>query len=609
MAGSKPRSESLAERSAERNRRCVAVTDEYNTTDTVVKVEEESSTNAKFGAVVRNEKEESAASKIAGGAKAFYENIGDMIKSRAKKKEYARKRAERIAESKRNEEAEKADFLAGRITEKEPLEKPEKEIYIPVEVKEDEKQKGFGEVVRKRAGASRKKDASFAEKVADVLSDKSKTKALSVAAVLLALVIFVTVIFANFANVYEYKFGETTVRVENPERVEAVINKINEEFKVSFGDDAVLFALSEEFDKHFAKRGGYSSDEEIRKAVLKTSSELYEMHVIYIGETAIAGVSSEETAKRAIEEFKNQFTGGNEDVTYTTDKKMYSVCEMAPASLLMSDVDMVVKMLNGSKSKQVYVVEEGDVLSSIAYNFDMSVAELKALNNLEDDELDIGDELLVAAYEPIINVTTVQTVTVKEVIPYEEERVDDSSRYVGSDKVTTYGEEGEKEIVKTVTKVNGKVENEEILSETVLKEPVTQVIRVGTKKRPAGVGTASFITPARGYISSRYGSRSRGFHTGLDIAGSYGSPIVAADHGKVIFAGWSGGYGYMVKIDHQNGYVTYYAHNSKLTVKAGDIVTKGEVIAYMGSTGNSTGNHCHFEILKNGSTQNPERYI
>ncbi len=609
MAGSKPRSESLAERSAERNRRCVAVTDEYNTGDTVMEVKEESSTNAKFGAVVRSEKEESSVSKIAGGAKAFCENVGDMIKTRAKKKEYARKRAERILESKRNEEAEKADFLAGRITEKEPLEKPEREIYIPVEVKEEPK--GFGEVVRKREGAYSKKknDSSFAEKMAGVLSDKSKTKALSVAAVLLVAVIFVTVVFANFANVYEYKLGDATIRVENPERVQAVLNKINEEFKLSFGDDAVPFDLPDDFDKRFAKRGGYSSDEEIRDAILKTNSELYEMHVIYIGETAIAGVSSEEDAKRAIEEFKNQFTGGSEDVEYTTDKKMYSVCEMAPASLLMSDVDMVVKMLNGSKSKQVYVVEEGDVLGSIAYNFDMSVSELKALNNLEDDELDIGDELLVAAYEPIINVTTVQTVTVKEVIAYEEERVDDSSRYVGSNKVTTYGEEGEKEIVKTVTKVNGKVENEEILSETVIKEPVTQVMLVGTKKRPAGVGTANFITPARGYISSRYGSRSRGFHTGLDIAGSYGSPIVAADHGKVIFAGWSGGYGYMVKIDHQNGYVTYYAHNSKLTVKAGDIVSKGEVIAYMGSTGNSTGNHCHFEILKNGSTQNPEKYI
>ena len=84
---------------------------------------------------------------------------------------------------------------------------------------------------------------------------------------------------------------------------------------------------------------------------------------------------------------------------------------------------------------------------------------------------------------------------------------------------------------------------------------------------------------------------------------------MAADGGEVIYAGWMGSYGYLVQIDHQNGYVTYYAHNSKLLVSVGDKVYKGEHIAEMGSTGRSTGNHCHFEVRYKGERQNPMNYL
>jgi murein DD-endopeptidase MepM/ murein hydrolase activator NlpD len=120
----------------------------------------------------------------------------------------------------------------------------------------------------------------------------------------------------------------------------------------------------------------------------------------------------------------------------------------------------------------------------------------------------------------------------------------------------------------------------------------------------------SLIEPAQGTISSRFGIRTRDNHKGLDIANSSGSPIRAAATGTVTYASYnSGGYGNLVIISHGNGIQTYYGHNSKLYVTVGQTVSQGDVIAAMGSTGMSTGPHCHFEIRINGVAQNPQNYV
>ncbi len=120
------------------------------------------------------------------------------------------------------------------------------------------------------------------------------------------------------------------------------------------------------------------------------------------------------------------------------------------------------------------------------------------------------------------------------------------------------------------------------------------------------------VVPVTGRITSRFGaveSIRDHTHKGIDIAATRGTPILATASGTVTFAGWSGGYGYLVKIDHGNGVETYYGHCSKLYVSAGDTVEAGEQIAAVGSTGNSTGNHLHFEIRLNGKQVNPQTYV
>ncbi len=120
------------------------------------------------------------------------------------------------------------------------------------------------------------------------------------------------------------------------------------------------------------------------------------------------------------------------------------------------------------------------------------------------------------------------------------------------------------------------------------------------------------VVPVTGRITSRFGaveSIRDHTHKGIDIAATRGTPILATASGKVSFAGWSSGYGYLVKIDHGNGVETYYGHCSKLYVSAGDTVEAGEQIAAVGSTGNSTGNHLHFEIRLDGKQVNPQTYV
>ncbi len=122
----------------------------------------------------------------------------------------------------------------------------------------------------------------------------------------------------------------------------------------------------------------------------------------------------------------------------------------------------------------------------------------------------------------------------------------------------------------------------------------------------------SLIRPVSGIITSRFGERSSirsSVHTGLDLATSSGTPIAAAASGTVTFSGWKGSYGNLLVISHGNGVQTYYAHCSKLYVSAGTQVSQGQTIAAVGSTGNSTGPHLHFEVRVNGVAYNPERYL
>ena len=150
---------------------------------------------------------------------------------------------------------------------------------------------------------------------------------------------------------------------------------------------------------------------------------------------------------------------------------------------------------------------------------------------------------------------------------------------------------------------------------TVAKNKTTSVGSVNTATTIAGGKVSlgiSLARPVSGIISSRFGARSSirsSAHTGLDIATSTGTPVLAAASGTVTFSGRKGSYGNLLVITHSNGVQTYYGHWSKLYVSAGTTVTQGQTVAAVGSTGNSTGPHLHFEIRVNGVAYNPQNYL
>jgi len=151
------------------------------------------------------------------------------------------------------------------------------------------------------------------------------------------------------------------------------------------------------------------------------------------------------------------------------------------------------------------------------------------------------------------------------------------------------------------------------IAQAKIEKKVASLIEQDEKtKKPIVNGVLLAVTPVQGRITSRYGhvsSRRSGAHTGTDIACAYGTPIKAVASGTVTFSGWNGSYGKIIKISHGNGVETWYAHCSELYATVGQHVNAGDVIAAVGSTGNSTGNHLHLEIRLNGSTLNPQRYL
>lgn len=147
----------------------------------------------------------------------------------------------------------------------------------------------------------------------------------------------------------------------------------------------------------------------------------------------------------------------------------------------------------------------------------------------------------------------------------------------------------------------------------VAKENTVEKLNIDTTESIADINGIKVATlPVTGIISSRYGVSSKirvSTHTGLDIAATTGTPIKVVADGTITFAAYSGSYGYLVKVDHGNGVETWYGHTSKMLVKEGQAVKAGNTIALVGSTGNSTGPHLHFEVRINGEHVNPQKYL
>ena len=203
-----------------------------------------------------------------------------------------------------------------------------------------------------------------------------------------------------------------------------------------------------------------------------------------------------------------------------------------------------------------------------------------------------------------------------EVIPFETVYIDVDTMYIGTESVECAGENGLKSVTYELSyDANGNYIGQTAISESVITEPISRVIHVGTAVIPEAKPTGTFSWPCkqpRG-VSSYYGWRDLygrpDFHLGIDIPDAKGSDIWAADGGTVTFTGYTPSYGYNIIIEHSNGFSTLYAHLDSISVKEGDKVYPRQSIGTMGATGVAYGTHLHFEVRIDNQTVDPMKYL
>lgn len=375
-----------------------------------------------------------------------------------------------------------------------------------------------------------------------------------------------------------------------------------------------------------------SNAQMISEGIISKSGESYVRACgVYINGEFICAVKNESDAVAVFSKILAPYEAKAEEGTMVSfvEEIEYIQGYYKENSDLIWDTTKLQDMLSGPKSEAKYHrVGKGDTQASVAKQYGLTRKQLRALNPGKDfSDFSSIKRLLVAEEESYVRVKVMKTRTRKVSIPYETIEKQSSSLAKGTKKTSQNGAYGQKVITELVTYINGEISYTSFLSEKITKNPVNKIVLIGTKtySSPVYGGTVTsrgFTWPTRGAysISSRYGYRNPGisgwgFHGGIDIiryGGSSGIPVVASASGTVVtaYSGWSG-YGHTVVINHGNGITTRYAHMQpgSICVRAGQYVYQGQQIGRIGSTGNSTGPHLHFEVLVYGRKVNPLNYV
>lgn len=378
-----------------------------------------------------------------------------------------------------------------------------------------------------------------------------------------------------------------------------------------------------EYQNLRVKKGNLLEQNLSEQKLERLISTYVEGYSLNIGDESIAILSSKEELEQVLKSYQEHYTKPSEN-NKVSSVEFSENLETKPVEVQVKEIapseDVLNLLIEGKKTTKDYVVQSNDSWWLIARKNDMKTKEVLAGNPgmTEDSTLQIGQTVNLVSVQPYLTVISKGTYTGTETIPFDVTSKTDYSLASGQTVVKQQGSDGSKTVTYAYVQKNGQSVEKTILEETVTQKPVNQVVAKGPSRAPVtvaysasrGSGNVSGLGwPLQGRINSYYGYRWGSFHTGLDIDGDQGDPYVAAAAGKVTAAGWSGGYGNMLTIDHGNGVVTRYAHSTKLLVSVGQQVSKGQTIGLVGSTGNSTGSHLHFEILVNGDTVNPSNYL
>lgn len=422
---------------------------------------------------------------------------------------------------------------------------------------------------------------------------------------------------------YTMRIDDYTVTVDNIESLVAILEDAqskydeNDSFKVEMNPPAsrnttmyevgVVEKTAENAENKIApaKVGltGESSSEQTAEQKEENSAEDTE--------------SSEESGKEETEQTSDEkadkeeqipsLSGEEDGVKYVGFSEKIQVVETYVGKEQIKDKDTAYNEITSKNEEaSIYVVEPGDCLSIIAEKNNMTVDEIKELNpGIEsDDNLYYDDRLNITVPKSAVQILVKKQETYQET--YNEDVVyeDDDSMYIGETEVVQEGSSGTHTVTDLVTYKDDIECGREQLEETVEVAAVAQVVKRGTKSKP------TYMYPVTNWaVTSTFGYRWGRLHAGIDVGVPVGTTVRASRAGRVVTAGWVGGYGYCVIIDHGDGVSTRYGHLSQTIATVGQYVDQGEQIALSGNTGRSTGPHLHFEIRINGEAVDPAPYL
>lgn len=361
------------------------------------------------------------------------------------------------------------------------------------------------------------------------------------------------------------------------------------------------------------KKDEVIDERQLANNILSASNEnIVEATGLYVDGEFIGAVKDPTKLKAALAELKAPYENGdpNREVSFIQDVSVFDGIFFADT--IVPDDELATLVSSEVSGAKYYTVVSGDSPWDIAVKNGITYNTLLSLNPDNDfSGLWPGDVVTVGASVPFLQVKYVERTTRQVEVNYSTKTEKNNSMALGTTKVSQKGEKGINEELVESTYIDGVLQNSKVIQTNVIKEPVTEIVQQGTvyNGRVITGGSGKIIWPTGG------GRVSRGFagqypaHNGVDIAAPVGTPIYAADSGVVTKAVYTyTGYGVHCIIEH-GGYQTLYGHCSKLYVSPGQQVQKGQTIAAVGSTGNSTGPHLHFEVKKGNYRYNPYNWF
>ena len=346
-----------------------------------------------------------------------------------------------------------------------------------------------------------------------------------------------------------------------------------------------------------------------------SDEELSEGFGVYIDGNFVGAVKDKDAVQEALDEnlLKYPIEGVVKEVTYKNDIEY--VKGMFLTGSVLPEKQMIKLLTSSKKKKAVYVAQSDDTSATIAQKFSMDVNELEDMNAGLSKACRPGRLVNVTETESYLPIKYIREIELISFLDYETIEVETSELNLGTRETLVKGERGEKVNNIEITYVDGKEYARKTVGSKITKVPVVEQIGIGTyKARPYSAdtklyGTGQFAWPVDGgWVSDVFISDRN--HKGFDIAADMGTDIYAAGDGVVVSAGWNpGGYGYFVMIDHLDGYQTVYAHMSQVYAIVDTQVKRGQLIGAVGSTGDSTGPHCHFEVRYMGVCYDPAQFM